>query len=151
MRLRILVVCFLVACSSDDHDGDGGVEGGPDVQPDVIVDTANCVAPTTSNDSEGVGGYCSPGGGQCATAGPGGAPRICSADLAGAEPHEWYCTYPCTTSADCGSGAQCLATAQGMICVPPACGSPIDAGDEDVVVDASTDAITSDATDASTE
>ena len=106
--------------------------------PDVIVDPANCVAPGTANDDRGVGGYCSPGGGQCASSGPAGAPRICTADLSGAVAHDWYCTYPCSQPADCGSGALCLATAQGMMCVPPSC-APVTDASSDAPSDAATE------------
>ena len=137
MRNTIFVAFLFVACSSGGGGGDddGGIDAGSDVHPDVIIDPANCVPSNATNDGAGVGGYCSPGGGQCAGSGPGGAPRICSADLSGAEPHAWFCTYPCTTSTDCGSAAVCVATPQGSICVPPSCTSLTDAGG-----DAETDA-----------
>lgn len=114
-----------------------------DVVIDVIVDPQNCVAPGTPNNGEGVGGYCSPGGGQCASSGPGGSPRICTADLASATEHEWYCTYPCSQTSDCGNTAICVALQQGMMCVPsPACTPIIDAGADasDAANDAANDA-----------
>src|SRR5207302_11048027 len=92
-----------------------------DVAIDVIVDPQNCVAPGTPNDDRGVAGYCSPGGAQCASSGPGGAPRICTADLASATVHDWYCTYPCAQSSECRTAATCIATSQGMMGIPPAC------------------------------
>jgi hypothetical protein len=92
--------------------------GGPDVIPDVIDNPDNCVKPGTANNTQGIGGYCSPSGGQCATAGPGGTPTLCSADYS-TTPNAWFCTAPCP--ANCGSGAACVATATGAICAPTAC------------------------------
>jgi hypothetical protein len=86
----------------------------------VIIDPQNCVAPTATNNELGMGGYCSPGGHQCDTAGPSGAARLCSADY-GAPAHAWFCTYPCSVVSDCGSGEACIGDAQGTGCVPNAC------------------------------
>lgn len=105
-----------------------------DVTADVIRDPANCVPPGTASNDQGIGGYCSPGGGQCAITGPGGSPRICTADIAGTPAHAWFCTYPCPTN--CGGGAACVTTAMGSECVPTSCDylgvdasvPPVDAG-----------------------
>ena len=85
----------------------------------MIVDPSNCVPPGAAPNDQGIGGYCSPSGGQCASAGPGGSPRICTADLAGAPAHGWFCTYPCPTN--CGAGAACVPTSMGSDCVPTSC------------------------------
>jgi hypothetical protein len=134
------------SCGSGGSPADAGADGTvKDVAIDVVVDPANCVMPGTPNDDRGVGGYCSPGGGQCASSGPGGAPRICTADLPSAQAHDWYCTYPCSQSSDCGSAASCVATAQGMMCIPPACAPAVDASTDaasDAEADAPTDAPT---------
>lgn len=138
----MLSVAF-VGCSNGGGQADAGSDATADVGVDVVVDPQNCVASGTTPNADGVGGYCSPGGGQCDLAGPGLSPRICTADLAGEPSHAWFCTEPCDGTTACGVGASCLATAaEGPICVPSSCAFLGDAG-----VDASTDAPTS--TDAS--
>jgi len=131
-----------VACSSSSSSGGGsetdagGTEGGSgvDVVIDVIDNPDNCVKPGTHNNAQGIGGYCNPGGGQCAKAGPGGSPTICSGDIANVM-NAWFCTLPCPTS--CGPGAMCMTTPSGAECVPTACAgyfpdasSPVDGGGE---------------------
>ncbi|HEY1955189.1 MAG TPA: hypothetical protein VGH28_06240 [Polyangiaceae bacterium] len=148
-RIFLLLSLALFGCFDSGAAADAGSDApsGSDVKPDVIIDPANCVAPATANDDRGVGGYCSPGGGQCAASGPGGSPRICTADLSGTSAHDWYCTYPCSQDSDCGSAASCLSTSQGKMCVPPACAPPQDAG-TDAPSDAATDSPDDAATDA---
>jgi hypothetical protein len=80
----------------------------------------NCVAPGTPNNAKGVGGYCQSGADCVASV------SICSADF-GAPPGNAFCTKLCQTTADCGSGAYCAHSTQGVACVPLTCGSP-DAG-----------------------
>ena len=112
----------MLGCSNGDNTTDGGNDAtSADVSPDVIIDPQNCIPPGTKPNDQGMGGYCSPGGGQCDKAGPGGAPRICTADVGGTPQHAWFCTYPCDPSFNCGSGAQCVTNAQGSGCVPVAC------------------------------
>jgi hypothetical protein len=112
----------------------------PDVgPPDVIVDPMNCVPPTATNNSLGIGGYCSPAAGQCAVVGLGGKVTICTADLAGTPAHGWFCTAPCSTSADCGAGSACLATSMGQQCVPTACEALFPEAGVPVIVDAAAD------------
>ena len=95
--------------------------GAADVHPDVIVDPADCVSVKATSSEKGVGGYCSPMAGQCLHAGPGGTATLCTADF-GAPAHEWFCTIPCGTTADCGpGGGTCLSTPFAQICVPPSC------------------------------
>jgi hypothetical protein len=103
---------------------DGPIHVG-DAFPDVavVVDDANCVPPGTASNASGVGGYCSPGGGQCNHAGEGGGTTLCTADF-NAPLHAWFCTLPCTTTSDCGQGtATCIPAAGGLACVPAACGA----------------------------
>ena len=126
-------------CSNGDNTSDGGNDATTDVSVDVIIDPQNCVAPTAKNNDQGIGGYCSPGGGQCDYAGPGGTPRICTADVPGNPPHDWFCTTPCDDpTVKCGLGAQCVASPAGKECVPDSCTS--DAG-VDSGSDASSDAV----------
>ena len=122
--------------------------GGPDVRPDVVLDPHDCVSTGATSSEKGVGGYCSPGGGQCVHAGSGGTPALCSADLGGTPTHEWFCTIPCTMTTDCGpGGGACLSAPFGQICVPSSCANglgdaasltPGDAGAD--ASDAATDA-----------
>jgi len=106
-------------------------EAGSDAQPDVmvIIDNQDCVAPGTASNEEGLGGYCSPMGGQCVQTGLGGVATLCSGDL-GAPAHEWFCTIPCSQTSDCGAGGgACLSAPFGQICVPTACAGNLgDAG-----------------------
>ncbi len=103
------------ASATGDAEGGGGAV---DATIDVVDNPSNCVKPGTANNSQGVGGYCNSGGGQCATAGPGGSPTTCSADI-GAVPNAWFCTVPCP--ATCGGGASCVSTSMGTYCTPAAC------------------------------
>lgn len=63
---------------------------------------------------DGVGKYCTAGGGQCVGT---GAP-ICSADI---QAGPGLCSKPCSTDADCGTGAVCMAGSLGSGCEPIAC------------------------------
>ena len=133
------------SCSNGGGTPDGGGnDATTDVSPDVIIDPQNCVAPGTKPNDQGIGGYCSPGGGQCDNAGPGGSQRICTADVPGTPAHAWFCTLPCDPSINCGAGAQCINAAQGSGCVPNSCDYLEEAGAGDSGSDSSTDSSTSD-------
>jgi hypothetical protein len=132
------LIVSMGACSSSSNSatttGDAGSDsatsgdsGGSDSG--VINDPDNCVPPGTAGNELGIGGYCSPLGGQCDTAGPGGAARICTADLTSTPAHAWFCTYPCTGPSDCGSGEVCFENNEGAGCIPNSCLSlDVDAG-----------------------
>ena len=111
---------------------DAGKDSGnpADVGPDVIIDPMNCVPFGTKPNSQGIGGYCSPGGGQCMAAGPDASGRLCTADIPGTPAHAWFCTYPCTASppGQCGTGATCVTETEGSGCVPLICGYLADGG-----------------------
>ena len=122
--------CSSSSSNSAGTGSDGGGEetggGGVDATIDVIDNPSNCVKPGTANNAQGVGGYCNSGGGQCASAGPGGTPTLCSSDISAA-PNAWFCTITCPTT--CGGGAACVTTTVGSYCVPTACvGALADAG-----------------------
>ena len=124
-----LVACVAAAtaCSSSSAQSSGGADSGvqdsiaalDDAGPDVIDNPNNCVKPGTASNAEGVGGYCSPGGGQCAKAGPGGSPTLCTADYSPVM-NVWFCTVPCNPG-NCGAGARCVTTAMGSGCTPTSC------------------------------
>jgi hypothetical protein len=128
---------IFVGCNNGNGQPDAGSDATTDIGVDVIVDMQNCVPFGTSPNADGVGGYCSPSGGQCDLAGPGLSSRICTADLPDQPAHAWFCTTPCDGTTSCGVAASCLLTVQGPICVPSSCAFLSDAG-----VDASTDAST---------
>ena len=111
------------ASTSSGDSGTDGTTGGDSSTKDsgIVNDPQNCVPPGTPNNANGVGGYCTPLGGQCDTAGPGGAARICTADLTSTPAHAWFCTFPCEHTSDCGSGSVCFESDQGSGCVPTAC------------------------------
>jgi hypothetical protein len=133
--LLALALLSLLACSSEGDilpkkerfsRPDGAV--AEDAAPDVAGDgrkprdpDANCVKPGTPNNERGVGGYCEPGRGDCAT--PEGT-RFCTADYADLTPiddNKWYCSTICLTDDECGSGAICVTGSIGKGCVPLAC------------------------------
>jgi hypothetical protein len=122
--------------------------GGSDAHPDVIIDPNDCVAVNAKPSEDGVGSYCSPGGGQCLHAGTGGVATLCTADFQ-APAHEWFCTLPCNTTSQCGpGGGTCISAPFAQICVPASCTANlgdaaslvVDAGD--AAVDAPGDATT---------
>jgi len=122
--------------------GEASADTSPakDVAAKVIDDPMNCVAPDAK-------GYCSPGGGQCDGAGPGGSAEICTADLTETPAHAWYCTTPCSMTTECAGGAECKSTPMGSRCVPPSCdrllpeAGPTDSGGHDAAVDSAPDSI----------
>ncbi|MGH7286004.1 MAG: hypothetical protein ACRELY_31170 [Polyangiaceae bacterium] len=116
------------SASDDSSSGDSGTDGttgggdsGANKDSGITDDPDNCVKPGTGGNSLGIGGYCTPLGGQCDDAGPGGAPRICTAEVSGTPAHAWFCTYPCEHTSDCGEGAVCFQNVEGSGCVPTAC------------------------------
>jgi hypothetical protein len=120
-----------VACSSSssgttgekDASTDGGAAADSDAH--IINDPQNCIPPGTPNNAAGVGGYCSPGGGQCANAGPDAEGTICTADFGSVVPaHAWFCTDLCELDAafSCGNpGPPCISAEGELVCVPPTC------------------------------
>jgi hypothetical protein len=140
-----------LACSSGSSGSgnvaEGGSDGPPSVDavPDIVIDPSNCVPPGTANNSQGIGGYCNPGGGQCVMMGIGSQSTDCSGDVSGTPAHAWFCTVPCTASTNCGTGASCVTTAMGAYCIPPSCGflgeggSGVDSGGNDSASDAAGD------------
>jgi hypothetical protein len=102
-----------------------GVDGGVDVGAAVH----NCTPTTSKPNPEGIGGYCTPNGQQCTTAGPAGkGGTVCTADLPQAPPNGWFCTLPCVTAATCGTNTVCDVTPQGQECIPVACDFLVDGG-----------------------
>jgi len=77
--------------------------------------TATCGAPGDPGNEDGVGKYCTQGGGQCQGTGS----PICSADIETGVPG--ICSKSCNTDADCGTGAVCFQDTLGKGCEPVAC------------------------------
>ena len=129
IALEFCTGSLLTGCGSGGSGGNSNPDAGAkeagktkdaraprDVAPDVILDPENCVRP-------GSPGYCSPGGGQCLMAGPGGTLEDCTADLPETPAHAWYCTLPCSRPSDCSGTSSCKATPTGSRCVPMSCES----------------------------
>lgn len=134
----MVLTLAVAACSSDDttpaSTADAGTPdtGAGDAQSAVDAgatsdapSSGNCVPPGTPNNEKGVGGYCSPGGGECASDAAGFI--LCSGDV-GAPVGSYFCTTPCSADDQCGTNAYCANDPRGRACVPNACGTPPDAG-----------------------
>jgi hypothetical protein len=114
---------LLLACASTTSSGGGAAPFIPSdaQQYETAPVLTNCVPPGTPSNANGVGGYCTPGGGECAAGGPDGAIAICTADT-NAPNNAWFCTIMCETTASCGPGsATCVSAIQGQACIPAAC------------------------------
>jgi len=102
---------------------------GVDAAKDVATSVINCTSTTSKPNLAGIGGYCTPGGQQCTTAGPAGkGGTVCTADLPQAPPNGWFCTLPCVTAATCGTNTVCDVTPQGQECIPVPCEFLVDGG-----------------------
>jgi hypothetical protein len=139
--LFVVVAAFVLACSSSSSSGgttDATTDGNTD---SAGIDPMNCVPPGTKGNEKGLGGYCSPGGGECNYAAPGGHALPCSADFS-TPPHAWFCTTVCNVDSDCGSGEFCSPpdpATHEKGCVPNTCRSLEDAGLGDTSSDATSD------------
>lgn len=98
--------------------GTGGAGGSSDPTP-----PSSCVQRGDEGAANGVGTYCTPGGGECHGT---GAPA-CLADF---DPtaDQWFCTLLfCSTdpvATDCGADAVCHDGPKGTFCVPSRCIAP---------------------------
>jgi hypothetical protein len=108
-RATLAFALLLAACGGDD--------GAPPIDADPTP-AGSCIRPGDHGNSLGVGEYCSPGGGQCASFDR--AP-LCLADVG---QDQWFCTrIGCDATTDCGTGAGCLLETDGSACVPCRCDS----------------------------
>lgn len=135
LSLTLALAAFVVGCSSSSDStstpGTDAGDGGSSADVSTKGDPLNCQPPGSKPNEKGMGGYCSPAGHECDTAGPGGEARLCTADIADTPVHAWFCTYPCSTDADCGSASYCQKDPRGSGCVPTICKSLApDAGPE---------------------
>ncbi len=74
-----------------------------------------CGSPGDMGNEQGIGKYCTQGGGQC----QGLQASICSADIQ--LNGSGICSKSCNTNADCGTGAVCYQDTLGKGCEPVAC------------------------------
>jgi hypothetical protein len=82
-----------------------------------------CAAIGAPGNENGVGKYCTAGGGECAA---NGSASICLADYTQGEFGD-FCTKLCAQDADCGSGAVCSGSdpqAPTKACIPATCVAP---------------------------
>jgi hypothetical protein len=106
--------CLLGPCK----DACFGPSTGPeDAGLDAAAEAAICGAPNAQNNELGYGGYCKSTS-DCTN--EAGLFRLCAADFGGGN----FCTGPCETDEECGSGEHCAHAAQGSGCVPLACQLP---------------------------
>jgi hypothetical protein len=116
-------VAILAACSSNGGSGTTTSGGGHTTTTTTGTHTTNtsthmkmCVMPTDKGNNNGVGAYCTPGGGECMKF-PMAA--VCLADVGQTE---WFCTkIGCAMNSDCGDNATCVMQMGGSGCVPNKC------------------------------
>lgn len=112
-RGAALALLGALACGGDDGGGAPIDAAAVDADP---TPTASCVRPGGVGNANGVGTYCTPGGGQC------GAFAMAPLCLADVGQDQWFCTrIGCDATTDCGAGAGCLLETGGSACVPCAC------------------------------
>ena len=122
--LRHLVVALslttLAACSGSSGAPDAGTDAGP-ADAGVPYDTT-CSMPGTPGNELGVGKFCA-NSNDCYSTSPTFEASFCTT----LQPpvSQWFCTFPCTCDAQCGTGAICTSgTSDGggrAGCVPIVC------------------------------
>ena len=152
MRFAVVapVAVLVAACSSEDamvvtRTRDTGIaddtsvvadEGAPgdasdESESDARDPNLNCVKPGSPGNELGIGAYCEKQA-DCHRV-DGGPPLLCTAAFS-SDPYAWFCTTPCSSPTECGSGATCVDSPDGSGCVPFSC------TDSDASVDADADA-----------
>lgn len=122
-----LVLCALASFACGDDSSDGGSGGSGTTTGSTSSTTkastgtgqgggppaGSCIQPGEMGNANGVGEYCSPGGGQCQD---NALAPLCLADVG---QDEWFCTrIGCDETTDCGPNAGCLMVmGQGSACV----------------------------------
>jgi hypothetical protein len=112
--LALLGPALYAACSSSSSSPQGG---GP---ADAGVDGANCVAPGSTGNTQGIGAYCSVDAG-CPEVPD--ASLICTAAVSVTPPNAHFCTAICTQDSDCGPGSYCShqPAFNTSACIPLSC------------------------------
>lgn len=127
--LLLLTVSFgVVACGSGGGGGTGGAGTGghtgtgghsttsSSTGTGTSTHTNECVLTTDTGNTNGVGHYCTPGGGECSQFPLAG---LCLADVGQAE---WFCTrIGCQMDSECGDNAVCHKEMAGSACIPSKC------------------------------
>jgi hypothetical protein len=91
--------------------GSGGAGGSGPKAP-----AASCTQAGDKGNENGIGTFCTPGGGECGMFPKAG---LCLADVG---QDQWFCTrIGCKTDDDCGSAAHCHLDNAGAGCVPDKC------------------------------
>jgi hypothetical protein len=138
--MKIAALCALslgiVACSSSGG-GSTSTSGGTGGHTSSSTSSSGtgghmnaCVLTTDKGNSQGVGAYCTPGGGECSKF---PLSAVCLADVGQSE---WFCTrIGCQMDSDCGAMATCVKQSGNSGCVPDKClggtdgGTMMDGGD----------------------
>ena len=107
----------LLACSSSSSPPAGSpADAGADAASSFDA-AGSCAPPGTPNNDEGVGGACVHSSDCPQDAGL----TVCSSEF-GAPSQAWFCTKPCVSASDCGSGdLVCYQAGLGKGCVPVPC------------------------------
>ena len=97
--------------STSTSTGTGGAGGSGPKAP-----AASCTQAGDKGNENGVGTFCTPGGGECEAFPKAG---LCLADVF---QDQWFCTrIGCKTDVDCGTAAHCHLDPGGAACVPDKC------------------------------
>jgi hypothetical protein len=117
MRHSLLFCSLLsIACGVGTDGGGGGGGGGSEDGSQAAP--LECIKPSDMGNANGVGKYCTKGGGQCSFF---SWARFCTVDFRDNVPG--FCTNSCSADADCGEGAVCKQQPGGgpSGCTPVAC------------------------------
>jgi hypothetical protein len=126
--LPALALAALAACSSSTSSGNGSGGAGTTTATQGTTTSSSthmnqCVLTTDKGNENGVGAYCTPGGGECSKFPMAG---LCLADVG---QDEWFCTrIGCQMTSECGTDATCVMETGGSACVPNKCLDGTDAG-----------------------
>lgn len=131
--LAVIVTLFAGMLACGDDGGEGGSGGSGSTMTTATGSTTKsttgaqgggppagaCVQPGEPGNANGVGEYCTPGGGQCQD---NPLAPLCLADVG---QDQWFCSrIGCDEMTDCGPDAGCLiVSGQGSACLPCKCES----------------------------
>jgi hypothetical protein len=133
LAAALSLTCAAVACSSSGttstSTGSGGGStsatgstagaGGTGAGGGPTAPAESCAQPGDKGNDNGVGTFCTPGGGECTNFPKAG---LCLADVG---QDQWLCTrIGCKMDADCGTAAHCHVDPAGAACIPDKCEPP---------------------------
>lgn len=120
LALALMSGALLSACGSDAATQQEVVAEPAHLQSEAgMTSTVPAGCPPGAPNEKGVGGFCTKGGRQCR----GTAAPVCSVDGSRSAPVA-FCTRPCATDDNCGSGAVCMRDPAIPVlkgCVPKVC------------------------------